>query len=143
MGWRAWTKMIVVSAGLGSAGILVCIVALLDVLVPRGSVLGFLSWMAALVGVIVVLVAGYVWVCDKCEDYLSGRLERLLAAHEARGKASKPGRAEEREPANERRTLLPFPQSSAERYVGTLSAPARPARVSPRAVAAEPSWHGQ
>jgi hypothetical protein len=70
--------MIVVSCSLAAVGILVCAAGLLDTLMPKASVFWFMIRMAALAAAIALIVSGYVWVCDKCEDYLSGRLDRLL-----------------------------------------------------------------
>ena len=55
-----------------------CAVVLLDVFMPRGSVVGFLANMA-LLGFVTGVVIGYTWICDKCESYFSGRLDRLLS----------------------------------------------------------------
>jgi hypothetical protein len=93
MCWRGWNKMFVISFSVASAGILVCIAAMLDNLVPKSAVLGFLMWAIALVVTITLVLTGYVWVCDKCEDYLSGRFERLLNRHqEAARKAARTSR---------------------------------------------------
>ncbi len=66
--------MLLVSFALAAVGILTCIAALLDAIVPKGSV-----WaLAAVVAVVIALVmVAYVWVCDKCEDCLSGRFDWL------------------------------------------------------------------
>ena len=49
---HSWNKLIAVSCALAAAGILACAGALLDVFMPRGSLLGFLTWMVVL-GIIV------------------------------------------------------------------------------------------
>ncbi len=79
MGWRVWNRMIVVSSSLAAAGILVCIAAMLNALVPKGSILGYAGWTVGLAAAAILVAGGYMWVCDKCEDYLSERLDRLLA----------------------------------------------------------------
>jgi hypothetical protein len=71
--------LIAISSALAAAGILACAGALLDAFIPRGSVLGFLTWMVVLGIIIIGTVAGYTWVCDKCEGYFNGRLDRLLS----------------------------------------------------------------
>jgi hypothetical protein len=65
--------LIAVSCALASAGVLACAVAILDVVMPRGSLLGFLAGMALLGLVVTGVVIGYTWVCDKCERYIHGR----------------------------------------------------------------------
>ena len=61
------------------AGILACAVAILDVSLPRGSIVGFLTKMTLLGVAVTGILIGYTWVCDKCESYLHGRLDRLLS----------------------------------------------------------------
>jgi hypothetical protein len=70
---HAWNKMLVVSLSLAAAGIMVCVAALLDALVPKGSILGFAAGLVGLVVAIMLIVSGYVWLCQKCEDYLASR----------------------------------------------------------------------
>jgi hypothetical protein len=79
MSWRTWNKMLAISFLLSAAGIVTCVGALLDVLVPAGSAWDFVIWTAVLGAAIILVVGGYVWVCDKCEDYLSGYTDRRLS----------------------------------------------------------------
>jgi hypothetical protein len=75
---RFWDRTMVISFSVGAAGILTCVAILVDSLFPTGSVLAALASMAALGVAVLVVVAGYVWVCDKCQDYFSERLGRLF-----------------------------------------------------------------
>jgi hypothetical protein len=71
--------MLVISFSVAAAGILVCAAGLLDILVPTASIWWFMLRMVALAAAIILIVSEYVWACDKCEDYLSGRIDRLLS----------------------------------------------------------------
>ena len=76
---HCWNKLIAVSSALAVAGVLACAAALLDVFIPRGSLVGFFTRMALLGFAVTGAVIGYTWVCDKCESYFNGRLDRLLS----------------------------------------------------------------
>lgn len=78
MTWHVWNKLFVVSLAFAVAGTLACVAALLDMLVPHASALSFLCWSAAVVVAVVLLVNGYVWACDRCEEYLSQGTDRRL-----------------------------------------------------------------
>jgi hypothetical protein len=148
MCWRAWNKMIVVSASLAVGGMLVCVAGLLDVLVPQGSVLGFVAGMAALGVVITLVVAGYVWLCDKFEDYVSERLDRLAGMeNQTRRDATGNSKRERRVPrAPDDHSGAPrFPQPSdvADRYVEGLRALVKPKAGPPRRLFSARQWHGQ
>jgi hypothetical protein len=69
-------KLIAVSCALAAAGILACAVAILDVLMPRGSLAGFLTGMALLTLLVTGVATGYIWVCEKCESYFKRRFHR-------------------------------------------------------------------
>jgi len=66
-----WKKVIVGSFAIGVAGILTCISALLGVLVPTWSLGAFITVLISLGLVVVGILVGFVWVCDKCEDYFN------------------------------------------------------------------------
>jgi hypothetical protein len=83
-------KLIAVSCALAAAGILACAVAVVDTLLPRGSLVGFLTGMALLSFVVTGVVIGYTWVCDQCERYVSGGRDRLLHGSPERNPAAKP-----------------------------------------------------
>ena len=72
------SKLITVSCALTAAGVLACAVAILDVFTPRASLAAFLTSMALLALVVTGVVIGYTWVCDRCERYFNGRLDRFL-----------------------------------------------------------------
>jgi hypothetical protein len=126
----------------------VCVAALLSLLVPQGSILGFLAELAGLGVAITFVVVGYVWICEKCEDYLSGHLDRLLSMDDQtrrkvasmRAKVERPQRQGELGPP-----ALPFPRSAAseEHYLVNLRSLARPIGGFRRAASAEKRWHGQ
>jgi hypothetical protein len=148
MCWRAWNKMLVISFSAAAAGILACIAALLDILVPKGSALGFLAWTAALVVAIVLVVSGYVWACDKCEDYLNGRLDRIRnMKQQTPRQVTDQGKEEARVPpeADQRPDALRFsqPGATADHYVAGLRGSVSPNGDSRRAVATKKLWHGQ
>jgi hypothetical protein len=69
MSWHTLDKTIAISFSLGAAGILTCVAILADSLFPGGSAVAIVSWMVALGGAVAVIVAGYVWLCDTCQDY--------------------------------------------------------------------------
>jgi hypothetical protein len=110
----------VISFSLGAAGILTCVAILVDSLFPTGSVVMAMASLAALGVAILVVVAGYVWVCDKCQDYLSERLDRLLG--EGPGEPRDKGISKkllapetEREDAGRQRKVPPAPQPDGNR----------------------------
>jgi hypothetical protein len=82
--------MLVVSASLATAGIVVCGAAMIDVFFPKGSVLDFVAGLIVLGMIIAFVLIGFVWVCDKGEDYFSGHTDRLLGgeANDSRAAAS-------------------------------------------------------
>ena len=133
---------------LAAAGVLMCAVALLDVFIPRGSIIGFLASMALLGLIVTGVVIGYTWVCDKCESYFSGRLDRLLS----RGKPNRSDAANLGAPVSPRptepraggdaRSTPDSPQLfSCGRYVLTLHGSVSP-RHATKATAVR-TWHGQ
>jgi hypothetical protein len=145
---HCWNKLTVMSFTLAAAGILACAVALLDVFIPRGSVLGFLAWMVVLGIIVIGTVIGYTWACDKCESYFSGRLDRLLS----RGKPNRSDAANLGAPVSPRptepraggdaRSTPDSPQLfSCGRYVLTLRGSVSP-RDATKATAVR-TWHGQ
>jgi hypothetical protein len=146
---HCWNKLIAISSALAAAGILACAGALLDAFIPRGSVLGFLTWMVMLGIIVIGTVVGYTWVCDKCESYFSGRLDRLLRRSKLkRSDAGNPGAAvsprltEPRAVGDARSTPdAPQPPITCGRYVSTLRGSVLP-KDATRGAAAR-AWHGQ
>ena len=145
---HCWNKLTAISVALAAAGVLMCAVALLDVFIPRGSVLGFLTWMVVLGIIIIGTVVGYTWACDKCESYFSGRLDRLLDRSKLkRSDKGNPGAADGQRPMQPRfvgdaRPTRDAPQHfSSGRYFLTLRGPVSP-RDAAKATAAR-TWHGQ
>jgi hypothetical protein len=80
MNGHSWKKTIVISFVLGAAGILTCIAALLSDLVPTWSILAFIAVLIPLGLVIVGILAAFVWICDKCEDYFGNHIDKMLEA---------------------------------------------------------------
>ena len=67
---QGWNKFMVASLALAVGGILACTGAMLEVVMPSWSVVGFLA-TAILLGLSVGgIVAAFTWGCDRCEDYL-------------------------------------------------------------------------
>jgi hypothetical protein len=91
---RVRDKMLVVSLCLAGAGVLACIGALFDGLVSGGSIMAFLAATVPLGLVIVGVLIGFAWACDKCETYLRRRADRL--AQKRRRDVSTPGRTSSR-----------------------------------------------
>jgi hypothetical protein len=148
MCWRGRNKLIVISFSLAAAGMLACIAALYDMFVPKGSVVAFLAAIIPLGAAILVVMAAFTWACDKCEDYLSGHLDRLLTMkQQAPGKVMNKGKQDARvlPKVDQRSDALRFSQlgATADRYVDSRRGFARPNGDAPRAVAAKKQWHGQ
>jgi hypothetical protein len=145
---HCWNKLIVVSLGLAVVGVLMCAVALLDVFIPRGSIVAFLASMAILGLIVAGVVIGYTWACDKCEAYFNGRLDRLLSRGKPnRGDAEDIGVPVSRRPTEPRaggdaRSTRDSPQLlSCGRYALTLRGSVSP-RDATKATAVR-TWHGQ
>ena len=125
---HCWNKLTVVSLGLAVAGVLMCAAALLDVFIPRGSIVGFLASMALLGLIVTGVVIGYTWACDKCESYFNERLDRRLSKSERNrsdavnlGAAASPRQAEPGVVGDARSTPgAPLTPVFGERYGPTL-----------------------
>jgi hypothetical protein len=78
MNGNPWKKVVVGSFVLGTAGILTCVSALLSDLVPTWSLLLFLAALIPLGFVILGILAGFVWLLDRCEEYFNEKKNRLL-----------------------------------------------------------------
>jgi hypothetical protein len=75
---NSWNKVFVGSFVLGFAGIMTCISALLSAIVPAWSILAFIAVLIPLGFVIVGILAGFVWLCDKYEEYHNEKNNNLL-----------------------------------------------------------------
>jgi len=139
---HCWNKLIAVSSALAAAGILTCAAALLDVFMPRGSFVGFLTRMALVGCAVIAVVIGYVWVCDKCESYFSGRLDRLLSSSKPNKSDAVNPRLTESRLVSDARLAPDAPQPLArDRYTPTLRGSVSPTDTT-EATAAR-TWHGQ
>lgn len=78
MDGSSWKKVIVSSFVLGVAGIMTCISALLNDIVPAWSVLAFIAVLIPLALAIIAILAGFIWLCDKCENYFADRTDKIL-----------------------------------------------------------------
>jgi hypothetical protein len=141
--------LIAISSALAAAGILACAGALLDAFIPRGSVFGFLTWMVALGIIVIGTVVGYTWVCDKCEGYFNGRLDRLLSRSKLkRSDERTPGAAVSPRPTEPRvvgdaRSTSDTPQLfSCGRYTPTLRGAVLSRDATTKGTAVR-TWHGQ
>ena len=138
---HCWNKLIVVSLGMAVVGVLMCAVALLDVFIPRGAIVGFLASMALLGLIVTGVVVGYTWACDKCESYFSGRLDRVLSKRKQKrsdranlGAASSPRPAEPRAGGDARSTRDATQLFSCGRCVLTLRGSVSPGDAAKRTV---------
>ena len=146
---HCWNKLIAVSCALAAAGVLACAGALLDAFIPRGSVLGFLTWMVVLGIIIIGTLVGYTLVCDKCESYFNGRLDRLLSRSKLKPsdavnpRAAVSPRPMEPKVVRHTRPTSDTPQLfSCGRYTPTLRGSVLPRDATTKATAAR-TWHGQ
>ncbi len=71
-------KVFMVSLSLAVAGILACTGALLDVYMPKGSVVGFFLHLFLLGSVVLGLLIGFTWVCDWRDEYLERYFDKIL-----------------------------------------------------------------
>jgi hypothetical protein len=89
MNGYSWKKLIISSFALGAAGMLTCVAALLSDLVPTWSILAFIAVLIPLGLIIVGILAAFVWICDKCEDYFGGRIDKMLDVDKPKPKVEK------------------------------------------------------
>ena len=128
---NSWKKVIVGSFVLGFAGIMTCISALLSDLVPTWSVLAFIAVLIPLGLAIVGILAGFVWLCDKFEDYLNEKKDKLLEVGKRKSdKETSPNDRASHNGANYRyvKYVSPQPGRLLDQYTTTLrgSGPAKP-----------------
>jgi hypothetical protein len=97
---HSWNRLIVASWAMAASGILACTGALVDVFVPKGSILGQLAWIAVLALVIAGTVTAYVWGCERCESNFDERIDRLID----KANKGKAGRADYSDTRQERKS---------------------------------------
>jgi len=143
---HSWKKVIFSSFALGVAGILTCISALLSDLVPTWSVLAFIAVLIPLGLAIVGILAGFVWICDKCEEYFNEKKDKLLEGGKRKSdKETSPNDQPFHNAANSRyiKYVSLRPGHLLNQYTSTLrgSGPAKPYH----AIIFPPTkkWHGQ
>ncbi|MGD0516373.1 MAG: hypothetical protein ABSA26_02455 [Thermoguttaceae bacterium] len=143
---HSWKKVIVSSFALGVAGIMTCISALLSDLVPTWSVLAFIAVLIPLGLAIVGILAGFVWLCDKFEDYLNEKKDKRLDGGKRKSdKEISPNDQQFHNGANSRyiKYASLWPRQWLKQYTSTLrgSGPAKPYHT----IIFPPTqtWHGQ
>ena len=123
-----------------------CISALLSDLVPTWSVLAFIAVLIPLGLVIVGILAGFVWLCDKFEDYSNEKKDNLLEGRKRKSdKEISPNDQPFQNVANSRyiKYVAPQPGRLLDQYTSTLrgSGPAKPFHA--MRFPTTKKWHGQ
>jgi hypothetical protein len=148
-------RVLVISIALAAGGVLACVAALFNVLVPKGSLLAFFAALVPLALAIIGVMVGFVNACEKCEDWLHGRRDRLFGVEE--DDHDEPvGPVDPREPTHrDSRPVSPEAlRSSARqdptRYVLGLRGPSPKSSTTgaakpstPEAMQRHKVWHGQ
>jgi hypothetical protein len=135
-------KLLTAGIALGVAGILACTAAMLEVLLPRQSPAAFAGTLVVLGLVVVGLVAGFAWLCERLSDYFNAPIDKRLMA----GKRDGPTGAAEsdlriRNVGQERDAPDPLePRPLRGRYPTTLHGFVPP---EDRLAAGWRAWHGQ
>jgi hypothetical protein len=145
MGWQAKNKMLIVSLSLAAAGILACIGALYDTLVPKGSLLAFLATMLPLGLLVAGIVVVFVWLCERFESCPKRLEEERLKSRTAEFPAVGEERRHLRDELDRRREVLPFPlpKLAEDRYLDGLRGTARPKASGVAVPSLSEQWHGQ
>ena len=71
-------RVLAVSMALAAAGVLACVAALYNIWVPKGSLAAFVVSLPLLVLAVIAVMVGFIKTCEKCEDWLHGRRDRLF-----------------------------------------------------------------
>ena len=156
MSMPAGKRVLVTSIALAAAGVLACIAALFDALVPKGSLWAFFAALVPLALVIIGILFGFVKACEKCEDWLHGRRDRLFGV-EKDDQDEPVAPVDPREPTHrDSRPVSPEALRSAARhdptrYVLGLRGPSPPKSSTagppkpsaPEARTRHKVWHGQ
>jgi hypothetical protein len=87
MGLQPKNRLLTAGLALGVAGILACMAAMLEVVVPRQSPAAFAGTLAVLGLVVAGLVAGFAWLCDRLSDCFNPPIDKRLTAGKPRGPA--------------------------------------------------------
>ncbi len=74
-------RLLLTSLALAAAGILTCVACLLDVYLPRGSLVAFLGWLFTAGVAIVAIMVSFAWTCEKVDD--KNRTRQRQAEHYA------------------------------------------------------------
>jgi hypothetical protein len=149
-----WKKALVTSVLLAAAGVLACVAALFDVWVPQGSLLAFVIALPFLALATIGIMVGFIKVCEKGEDLLQSRRDRLWGGkNEGQERAGVPTDPHRRSP----RAAWPSSWESSQpadrdttRYVSSLRGlPAKssngdaPKPFADEAISKYKVWHGQ
>jgi hypothetical protein len=146
MNGNSWKKVIVGSFVLGFAGIMTCISALLSDIVPTWSVTAFIAVLVPLGLAIVSILAGFVWLCDKFEDYLNKKDDQLLeGVNRKSAKKIKPQDQPFYDKANYRyiKFASPPPGRTIDRYTSTLRGSGSVTPFHTLRFPPTKKWHGQ
>ena len=145
MGWQAKNKMLIVSLSLAAAGILACVGALYDTLVPKGSLVAFFATMLPLGLLVAGIVVVFVWLCERFESTPERRDEQRLKAPPTELPSAGEQRRPLRDELDRRRDVSPFLKQTAagDRYLDGVRAPARPMVNGAQTPPLTRHWHGQ
>jgi hypothetical protein len=148
MGTHTGEKTLVISLALAAAGILACVAALMDTVMPKGSTLAFFSTLAVLGLVVGAVLVAFTWLCDKCEAYFEARCDRTGEAGKPRSRFSiDPGDQQSHNDFDVPPTPLEFPRPNASRnqYLVTLrgAAPKKSAATEKPPIMMTTKWRGQ
>lgn len=142
---RVKNKMLVGSLSLAAAGMLACMAALYDTLVPKGSVVAFLGTMLPLGVLVAGIVATFVWLCEHFE----GHPERREGEPPKLRPPEFPTTLEERrhllDEIERHRDVSPFPKQTLarDRYLDGIRGPALPRANGVQTSPLVGQWHGQ
>jgi hypothetical protein len=75
---HCWNKLTAAGSALVVAGILTSAAVVLDVFMPKGSLIGLLMTVVLLGFFVTGALIGFGWVCGKCESYFQGPWDGLL-----------------------------------------------------------------
>jgi hypothetical protein len=145
MCWQARNKMLMVSLSMAAAGILACMAAVYDSLVPRGSLVAFLATMFPLALLVAGIVVSFVWLCEHFETSSQRRDERRLQTRRPEFPTVNERRRLFLEQIERRRNVSQFPKPTAgdNRYLDGVRGPGRSQKTATPAAPLAGHWHGQ